>query len=39
MTSVPFLQNVMPPIMWTHSNEEVDIVVASICNMEKIIPA
>jgi hypothetical protein len=29
----------MPPIMWTHSNEEVDIVVASICNMEKIIPA
>jgi hypothetical protein len=29
----------MPPILWTHNNEKVDIVVVAICNMEKIIPA
>jgi hypothetical protein len=39
MTSVPLLQSVMPPIPWTHSNEEANIVVATICNMEKTIPA
>ncbi len=39
MTTVPLLQSVMPPIMWTHINEKVDIMVATICNMEKIILA
>jgi hypothetical protein len=28
----------MPPIPWTHSNEEADIVVAIIHNMEKTFP-
>jgi hypothetical protein len=39
MTSVPLLQSVMPPIPWTHNNEKADIVVATIHNMKKIIPA
>jgi len=38
MTSVPLLQNVMPPSSWTHSNEEANTVVTTICNMEKTIP-
>ncbi len=38
MTSVPLLQSVMPPILWTHNNEKANIVVATICNMERIIP-
>jgi hypothetical protein len=29
----------MSPLLLTHNNEEVDIVVAAICNMVKIIPA
>ncbi len=38
MTIVPLLQNVMPPIPWTYNNEEVNIVVATIRNMEKTFP-
>jgi hypothetical protein len=29
----------MPPISWTHNNEEADVVVATIRNMEKTFPA
>jgi len=39
MTSVPLLQSGMPPIPWTHTNEEANIVVVAIRNMEKTIPA
>jgi hypothetical protein len=38
MTSVPLLQSVMPPILWTHINEKVDTMVVEILNMEKTIP-
>ncbi len=37
-TSVPLLQNAMPLISWIHNNEKANIVVATICNMEKMIP-
>ncbi len=39
MTSVPLLQSIMPLTLWTHINEEVDIVVVVIRNMEKTILA
>ncbi len=38
MTSVPLLQNVMPPILLRHNNENVDTMVAVICNMLKTFP-
>jgi hypothetical protein len=38
MTIVPLLQNVMSRISWTHNNEDVNILMATIRNMEKTFP-
>jgi hypothetical protein len=38
MTTIPLLQTILPPILWTHNKQEIDTMVATICNMEKTNP-